>query len=207
MCKNITTRGRPTDLLATLDHPLAALPAAVAKLALAAGLLESRGGANFLRCPTRSVLEQALRTRLDIADLFAAARPLQFAQAFLSGGWWEVCVWYAARQSGVFRDLRWSVRFGSATDHLEEDLVGVSGLNLAIFSCKRGGERERLNRAFEEFVSASHRLGGTFADKFFCVALPIKETHFATVRSEAARVRARLVGPANRLSASSFISG
>lgn len=207
VCKNIPTRGRPADLLATLDHPLPTLPAAVGTLALAAGLLEARGGAYFLRCSTRPMLEQALRTRLDLADLYAAARPIQFAQAFLSGGWWEVCIWHAARQAGIFRDLRWSVRFGTATDHLEEDLVGVSGLNLAVFSCKRGGERERLNRAFEEFVSAAHRLGGTFADKYFCVALPIKENQFAAVRAEATRVRARLLGPASRLTASSFMTG
>ena len=48
-----------------------------------------------------------------------------------------------------FRDLRGSVRFRTETAHLEEDLVGVMCLNLAVFSCKPGGERERLNRAFE----------------------------------------------------------
>lgn len=204
--KNINTRDRPAALLETLDRPLPELPAAVTTLALAAGLIEARGGQHYFQCPTRAVLEEATRSRIEPAQLYAATRPLQFAQAFLSGGWWEVSVWQAARQSGLFRDLRWSVRFGSDTDHLEEDLVGVSGLNLAVFSCKRGGEKGRLNRAFEEFASAAQRLGGTFADKFFCVAQPIKAAHFSTVREQAARVRAHLIGPAPRLSATSFVT-
>lgn len=200
----IPSRGSPADLLAVLKQPLPDLPAAVTRLAVAAGLLETRSGAHFIHCPTRPVLEAATHKHLPLAERFAAARPLQFVQGFLAGGWWENSVWHAARQSGRFRDLRWSVRFGTATDHLEEDLVAVSGLNLAVFSCKRGGERERLTRAFEEFVGAAQRLGGHFAEKFFCVAIPINDAHFATVRSEADRVRARLVGPASRLSASSF---
>ncbi len=202
--KDIKTRGKSAELLALLDSPLPPLPPAACELALAAGLLESRGGRLFLSCPTRADLERAGRQYVSRGEYFAATRPLQFAQGFLSGGWWEVCVWDAARKSGAFRDLRWSVRFGSDDDHMEEDIVGVSGLNLAVFSCKRGGTGDRLNRAFEEFVAASNRLGGTFAARFFCIAEPIKEARFAILRAEAARTRARLIGPASRLSPGSF---
>jgi hypothetical protein len=135
----ITTRGKPADLLATIGQPLPPLPSIIGELAVAAGLLQRSGDRVHLACPSRDTLERACRERISPEDLFAATRSVQFAQAFLSGGWWEVCVWHAARQSGAFRDLRWSVRFGSETDHLEEDLVGVAGLNLALFSCKRGG--------------------------------------------------------------------
>ena len=204
--KGIHTRGKPAELLAVLDCPLPQLRPAVSDRALAAGLLESRGESLFLACPTRATIERACQTGVDPADYFSATRPLQFAQAFFSGGWWEICVWHAARQSGAFRDLRWSVRFGTETDHLEEDIVAISGLNLAVFSCKRGGAGERLNRAFEEFVAASNRLGGTFAAKYFCVAMVIKDAQFVAVRSEAARLRVRLVNPANRLTPSSFVS-
>jgi hypothetical protein len=205
--KRVVTRGRPTALLETLDTRFSELPSGVVERALAAGLLEKRGSDHFLRCPSRAVIERALRDRVELGEIYDAVRPLQFAHAFLCGGWWEVCVWHAAKLSGAFRDLRWSVRFGSSTDHLEEDLVGVSGLNLAVFSCKRGGDGGRLNRAFEEFVSASTRLGGTFSEKIFCVAMPIKETHFSAVRAEAARVRARIVGPASRLTPASILGG
>jgi hypothetical protein len=204
--KNVDTRRKAVELLALLDEPLPNLPSGVVTRALAADLIEARGNAHFLRCPNRAALKEAARNRVNLDDLFAAARPLQFAQAFLSGGWWEVCVWHAARQSGAFLDLRWSVRFGPATDHLEEDIVGVAGLNLAVFSCKRGGDRNRLNRAFEEFIAAANRLGGPFAEKYFCVAMPINQAHFATVRAEADRIRARIVGPANRLAPSSFLA-
>ncbi len=203
----ITTRGNPSALLKTIDTPLpSGLPDKVLSLAAASGLVEQRSTGWHLQCPTREVLEQAKAKYMDKAELFAAARPLQFAQAFLCGGWWEVCVWDAARKSGAFRDLRWSVRFGSDSDHLEEDIVAVSGLSLAVFSCKRGGQKDRLNRAFEEFVAAAARLGGAFAEKYFCVAMPINEEHFSTVRSEAARLHARIVGPSARLSPSSLTS-
>jgi hypothetical protein len=204
--RSISTRARPAELLALLDAPLPALPEAVVSRALAAGLLEARGASCYFACPTRDVIERATRTALSQAEIFAAIRPLQFVQAFLTGGWWEVCVWQAAKQSGSFRDLRWSARFGADADHIEEDVVGVSGLNLAVFSCKRGGHGDRLNRAFEEFVAASNRLGGTFAAKFFCVAKPLPQHLFASVRTEAERVRARIVGPADRLSPAVFVS-
>ncbi|HPO01308.1 MAG TPA: DUF1887 family CARF protein [Opitutaceae bacterium] len=200
----ITTRGKPADLLATIGQPLPPLPSIIGELAVAAGLLQRSGDRVHLACPSRDTLERACREQITTKDLFAATRSVQFAQAFLSGGWWEVCVWHAARQSGAFRDLRWSVRFGSETDHLEEDLVGVAGLNLALFSCKRGGDGARLNRAFEEFVAAAQRLGGSFASKHFCVALPISQRHYATVRTEASRTRTRLIGPASRLNSASF---
>nr|MBP7372940.1 hypothetical protein [Opitutaceae bacterium] len=58
--------------------------------------------------------------------------------------------------------------------------------------------------AFEEFVAAAQRLGGSFASKHFCVALPISQRHYATVRTEASRTRTRLIGPASRLNSASF---
>ena len=194
------------DVIARLDEPLPALPPAVARLAGTAGLLESRGAVLYFSTPHRAALERWTCGEAwnDKAEFYAALQPLQFAQAFLSGGWWEVCVAHAARQSGRFRDLRWSAEVGLPGDRIEEDLLAVDGFNLAVFSCKRGGKGDRLNRAFEEFVAASRRLGGTFSSKFFCVAQPISSQYFSMVQTEAARDRVRLIGPHARLSPALF---
>jgi len=207
--RDVLTRGFPKQVLSQVDKPFPSdFPAEVLRQAATVGLVEQwSDGTWHFSCPERDVLEQALCSTVPIQDIFAATEPVQFAHAFLSGAWWEVCVWNAARQSGHFRDLRWSVKFGSEVDHLEEDLVAVKGLSLAVFSCKRGGHGDRLNRAFEEFVSASNRLGGSFAEKYFCVAQAIRKDSFSAVQSQAARVHAKLIGPSEKLSSSSFGNG
>jgi hypothetical protein len=194
------------DVIAALDRPAPALPPAVEKLALEAGLLTSVAGTPHFTTPHRSALERWARGErwTDQTEFFTALQPLQFAQAFLSGGWWEVCVAHAAHQSGRFRDLRWSCEVGAPGDRVEEDLLGVDGFNLAVFSCKRGGKGDRLNRAFEEFVASARRLGGSFSGKFFCVAQPIARHSFALVQTGATRERVSLVGPSSRLSPSVF---
>jgi hypothetical protein len=200
----LSSNGPMVEQLAMLDRRLPELPAGLTRLALAAGLLETRGGCHYIACRTRETIESAIRSPLNSTEFFAATRSLQFPQTFLNGGWWEVCVWHAAKQSGTFRDLRWSVRFGSDINHTEEDVVGVKGPNLALFSCKRGGPGARLHRGFEEFVSAARRLGGPSTTKYFCVAAPTREAHMTQVREEAVRVRAKIVTPALRLTPDAF---
>jgi hypothetical protein len=107
----------------------------------------------------------------------------------------------AARASGQFRDLQWSVnatRPGGALP-IEEDLLGVEDLSLAVFSCKRTGERSRLLRAFEELDSAARQLGGTFARRYLAVATPIAGHAYAEINSRLVSGNAKLVGPASRL--------
>jgi hypothetical protein len=197
---------KPSQALAVLDTPLTGVPSRIADLAVAAGLINRRNSGLFLPCPLRDSLERwANGNRWDSpADLYSALAPMQQAQAFLAGSWWEIVVWNAARQSGRFRDLRWSVEIGAPGEAIEEDILAVDGFNLAIFSCKRGGDGARLTRAFEEFESAARLIGGTFSSKFFCVAQAISERNLSLVRKEAARARVTLIGPYQRLSASLF---
>jgi hypothetical protein len=107
-------------------------------------------------------------------DYYAAVRPLQSALAFLSGGWWEVMVADAAHRSGQFHDLRWSVNVGERQGgfDLEEDIVGVDGVQIAYFSCKRGGLKSRLVPLLDELDSRARSIGGHFTRRFLAVYQP-----------------------------------
>ena len=76
-----------------------------------------------------------------------------------------------------YRDLRWSVdagsRFGSSTD-MEEDILGVDGVNLLYVSCKRGGDKAKLSRVLEDVNSSARRLGGKFAHKMLAVFVDLQ---------------------------------
>lgn len=205
--KNLkTSRIKPADALDLIDRPLGSLPSRAADLAASAGLIEKQGKDWHLPSSSRAALKRfADGDRWsDIAEFHRALAPLQESQSMLAGGWWEVCVWEAARQSGRFRDLRWSVQLGAPSVAVEEDILAVDGFNLAIMSCKRGGEGGRLRRALEEFETAARHVGGAFASKFFCVAQPIAHRHFAAIQEEAAAARIHLIGPFERLSPARF---
>jgi len=83
---------------------------------------------------------------------FAAVSPFQEIIGFLSGGWWELILADAAYRSGRFADLRWSAHvIQQSGSSLEEDLVGLDGVEAACISCKRGRGRQRLLVHLEEF--------------------------------------------------------
>ena len=165
---------RAGDWLPLLDCPLP-LPARVGELALAAGLLRADGAKRLLPASTRAKLEELARVeRPALPDYFAAVRPLQFALAFLSGGWWEVAVADAAQRSGQFRDLRWSVNVGERQGGFdpEEDIVGVDGVQIAFFSCKRGVLKARLVPLLDELDNRARSIGGHFTRRFLAVYQP-----------------------------------
>ncbi len=199
---------KPAEALSLIDRPLEQLPDRSAQLACAAGLIEKRGSGWHLPSSSRAALQRFADGERwkDITEFYEALSPLQESQSMLAGGWWEVCVWEAARQSGRFRDLRWSVQVGVPGAAVEEDILAVDGFNLAVMSCKRGGEGGRLKRALEEFETAARHVGGAFASKFFCVAQPIVRRHFAVVQKEAEQARIHLIGPYERLSPARFAS-
>ncbi|MEI8045215.1 MAG: DUF1887 family CARF protein [Verrucomicrobiota bacterium] len=165
---------RAGDWLPLLDRPVL-LPPRVGELALAAGLLRADGAKLLLPDGTRAKLEElACAERPALPDYFAAIGPLQFTLAFLSGGWWEVAVADAAQRSGQFRDLRWSVNAGERQGgpDREDDIVGVDGVQVAYFSCKRGGQKSRLVPLLDELDNRARSIGGHFTRRFLAVYQP-----------------------------------
>ena len=162
---------RAGDWLPLLDRPLALRPR-VGELALAAGLVRADGANFLLPDTTRGSLEEIAQVeRPSLPDYFAAVGPLQFTLAFLSGGWWELAVINAAQRSGQFRDLRWSVNVGDRQGGFdpEEDIVGVDGVQIAFFSCKRGGAKGRLVPMLDELDNRARSLGGHFTRRFLAI--------------------------------------
>jgi len=203
-CHNLDEgRRQPADYVRLLQTPLDDLPDPLIEPFVTADLITLRDGRWHLSHPNPTELERwASGERYEsIQAYFTATAPLQQFIGFLQGGWWELAVLDAAAASGRFRDLQWSVqasRVGSSS-LIEEDILAVEDLNLAVFSCKRGGDRSRLLRAFEELDSAARSLGGSFAQRYLAVALPIPAQVFTEVRARAAAARTTLVGPVDRL--------
>jgi hypothetical protein len=147
----------------------------VAEFALTTGLLRGNGGSLHLPDATRPQLETLAKAhRPTPNDYFTAVRPLQFTLAFLSGAWWEVAVIDTADRSGQFRDLRWSVNIGERSGGLdmEEDIVGIDGVQIAYFSCKRGGAKTRLVPLLDELDNRARSIGGNFTRRFLAVYQP-----------------------------------
>ncbi len=174
VCRNGREPRKAADWLPLLSQPLS-LPPRVAELALENGLVRADGAGIFLPDSATAALETLTRQeRPRPQDYFAAIRPLQFALAFLSGGWWEVAVVDAAERSGQFRDLRWSVHVGERAGGFdpEEDIVGMDGVEIAYFSCKRGGAKARLVPLLDELDNRAKALGGRFTRRFLAISQP-----------------------------------
>ena len=200
---------RATDYMRLLDRPLNDLPDSLIEPFSLASLIALRDDRWHFAFDRRTDLEGwaiSCGIPASLGDYFAAIAPLQQFIAFLTGAWWEVAVADAATRSGRFRDLRWSVEIERqpGSPSFEEDLMGIDGLNLAVFSCKRGGDRPRLLRAFDELESGARSLGGAMVRRFLCVAMPIAGYQIAEVRARAAASRTTLLGPASRLNQGSF---
>jgi hypothetical protein len=152
------------------------IPPNMVAMIMESGLFRQQEGAVFLEYPQRAQLEafaskppiHAFQRYLELVN------PLQFARCFLAGGWWEIAVADAVRQSGRFRDVRWGADAGSRRlgDSMEEDILAVDGVQIAYFSCKRGGAGGKLSRQLEEMHASAQRLGGRFVSKHFCVCIP-----------------------------------
>jgi hypothetical protein len=187
LCPNGREPRRPADWMALLDKPLA-LPPVVGDMAVGVGLVCARGSAFHLPDGTRARLDELSRQeRFALPDYIPAVKPLQFAIAFLSGGWWEVIVAEAASRSGQFRDLRWSVNIGERGGGFnpEEDIVAVDGVQIAYFSCKRGGAKERLVPSLDELHSRARSIGGHFTRRFLAVFQVPKGQNAANLQKRA----------------------
>lgn len=187
LCPNGREPRRAADWLPLFDKPWL-LPSRVAELALETGLARAHGAALYLPATTRPDLEQLAHTeRPKPQEYFDAVRPLQFALAFLSGGWWEVAVVDAASRSSQFRDLRWSVRVGEPRGGFdaEEDIVAVDGVRIAYFSCKRGGLKARLVPLLDELDNRARSIGGHFTRRFLAIYKAPSGQNAANLRKRA----------------------
>lgn len=198
----------PAEALTLLNAPVVGMSPDVVRLAAEAGLLTSRSGAWYFNRPSSlDRLEAwAAGEHLTSEQWFAALGPLQQAVAFFCGGWWEVAVLETARRSGAFRDLRWSVEIVMGNQTFEKDILALDGVNLAVFSCKRGGrDSARCVAAIDELDANARQIGGSHARKFFCVAQAVPRKFFAAVQARASQTRTNLVGPYDRLTPDQFI--
>jgi hypothetical protein len=209
LCSSLTSMGnprRPAEVLRALSTPIAQLLPTTFALARDAGILTGHPDSPRLTRPASlGQLEAwAAGERYQPAEWAAAFSPLQENINILGGGWWELAVFAAAQASARFRDLRWSVAVCSAGQTFEKDLVALEGLNLAVISCKRGGEKSRLVAAIDELDSTARQLGGSHARRYLAVAQAIPRSVFASVQERARQTQTTLIGPAAGLSPGSF---
>jgi len=190
------------------------LPAAVARLAIEAGLVRPGASTDTVLLPdgSRDELAElaAARSGKDhISDYdrrrIAATEAVQFPVNFLTGGWWEVIIIETARRIGRFRDLRWSAQVGQrGGPDLEEDVLGLDGVELLYISCKRGGQRARLLPLLEELRARAATIGGTFNRRYLAVRQPPKGGVARNLEQRAAELGIRLLLPENLNAADPF---
>ena len=158
---------------------LISLPDGVADAAVRSGLFEyCDGGVCFAQSWVKKLLSLDFENRkYPSYVIFEAINAARWPISFFHGNWWEVAVMRYLDESGRFRDLRWSVNAGSrgsdSTD-MEEDILGVEGVNLLYVSCKRGGDKSKLSRVIEDVNSSARRIGGRFAKKILAVFFELK---------------------------------
>ena len=156
-----------------------AIPDAVGERAAAAGLMEKRANGFY---PASKWFSKFQGFDLSCGNvpsnlLFGAVEEARWPFSFFNGNWWEIAVMRYLAEQGRYRDLRWSVdagsRMASSTD-MEEDILGIDGVNLLYVSCKRGGDRAKLSRVLEDVNSSARRLGGKFAHKILAVFIDLQ---------------------------------
>jgi len=176
--RSVNWRSR-SERLTLLGNPLS-LPDPVGQLAVECGLL-------------REVREGYLCAVEQTSDRRATGRHLEFILNFLEGAWWEVAVINAAEVAGVFRDLRWSVHAGARgnTTDMEEDILGVCGVQLLYISCKRTGKQ--LSRLLDEIAAGAQRVGGRFHRAVLAVCYPPAAQHLKNLRQRAQRLRIEII--------------
>ncbi len=164
----------PSDWLKLWKIPLD-IPPEVADPLSGLNMLERRDDGRFYLPRRLSGGVENLPSDFSFAEYSRAVAPAQSILSFLSGGWWEVAVAAAVSQSGIFRDIRWSVNVGAkySGPDKEEDVVAVQGVQAVYISCKRGGNRARLLGQLDELDNRAKNIGGRFARKFLAVYLPI----------------------------------
>ncbi len=179
------------------ERPLK-IPDPVGALGARAGLLEKRNGGY---CPASSWLKKLLGFNLNGGKfpghmLFEAIGEARWPFSFFNGNWWEIAVMRYLAEQSRYRDLRWSVDAGSrggASTDMEEDILGIDGVNLLYVSCKRGGERAKLSRVLEDVNSSAKRIGGKFAHKMLAVYVDLQGAQATRLRNRCRDLRIDLL--------------
>lgn len=204
ICPHGRTPQKPQEWLALLRKTFR-LPASISAEALHAGLIEDAGQGMF-RLPQDGTAELQRLAHSSpqkpvpnfASALFAATAGMSHTLGFLAGGWWEIIVAREASRAGVFRDLRWSavVQDGSGAE-LEEDLLGMDGVQMMYVSCKRGGAKAKLLPQLEEIQSRAAGVGGIFTRRFLAVLLPPTGVFWKRLEARAKELKITLIAPHN----------
>lgn len=187
---------KPQDWLPVLERGFI-LPPKTARLAADCCLVESdAAGLSHLSAATTQPmrdLTQGYVTEFNRA-YFKALADIQRTTAFLTGAWLEVCVMQAAERSGLYRDLRWSVNVGERDGaDLEEDIVGLDGVQVLYISCKRGGAKARLLPLLDEMNARARSIGGNFTRRVLAIALPPAGFTDRSLRQRARELGIRII--------------
>jgi hypothetical protein len=173
------------------------LPPESARLAAECGLVETdAAGLSHLSAATTQPMRDL--TQGYVTDFnrtyFKALADIQQTTAFLTGAWLEVSVMQAAERSGLYRDLRWSVNVGERDGaDLEEDIVGLDGVQVLYISCKRGGAKARLLPLLDEMNARARSIGGNFTRRVLAIALPPSGFTDRSLRQRARELGIRII--------------
>lgn len=174
------------------------MPEEIASAAVASGLVEKRQDGFYPAARWFSKFKELDLSGEKIPQymLFSAENEAQWPFLFFSGNWWEIAVMRHLASQNRYRDLRWSVdagsRYCSSTD-MEEDILGIDGVNLLYVSCKRGGDKGKLSRVLEDVNSSAKRLGGKFARKMLAVYMDVKNKQGARLRNRCKELHIELL--------------
>lgn len=187
---------KPQDWLPLLERGFT-MPPETARLAADCGLVETEA-AGICRLSAATTQPMWDLTQGFVTDFnrayFKALAVIQQTTAFLTGAWLEVSVMHAAERSGLYRDLRWSVNVGEREGaDLEEDIVGLDGVEVLYVSCKRGGAKARLLPLLDEMNARARSIGGNFTRRVLAIALPPTGFTDRSLRQRAKELGIRIV--------------
>jgi len=200
--------------LKLLDQDLA-LPPTVLQLAVEAGLV--RPSTHPEKCRLPDSTREEIQT---LADAQSTKQPVhdfshRYANAtlvpektinLLGGGWWEIIVAETAERSHLFRDLRWSATVGERQRaDLEEDILGIDGVQIICISCKRGGVGQKLLSELEQLNNRAQSIGGHFTRRFLAIYLPLRGTLKKAIPQRAQALGIRILGPSDLAQPGAFV--
>jgi hypothetical protein len=196
ICPHGSEPRSPEEWIQLLQVPIA-IPEIVGLLAVDLGLLRQEESQQFfLPNHMQEGLQELIGDKIYSYHkrLYKALAPLQESIAFLSGAWWEVIVADAMNQSGLFRDIRWSIQVGSHDGpDLEEDLLALRGVQLIYVNCKRRSKQARLLPLLEELKSRGVKIGGSFSKKYLALLTPPSGKVWDNLKQQAQQFEINLI--------------
>lgn len=217
LASSLPNKKSPKDYLNLIEKPINLSPKLI-ELAQSAGIIERRN-ANAYLALTSEIKQKLLdldskydykkgRFHADwhFENFFKSIEPIEEVMRIFSGAWWEVVVAEAIENSGLFRDIRWSanVGFKKQGTRMEEDILAIRGVNLAYFSCKRGGDKSKLSRLLEEVDASARRIGGAFAEKYLAIYIEPSGIQKTKLEHRAKQLNIKILTPNNIMNIANF---